>query len=208
MVTLSNDYSFQNPRVAAPVAGGGAGKEKAGPQPEPPAAGAAGGTVEVAAVSRPYTVEAVRGGRVSVVEWPGWSFENPVPMKAHNGRTPLHLAAAYGHSGVVEELVRSAKPTMFKRIMALKTKWEGWNCLHFACHGGHTEVVTILGTYFLGTVVECLKVHDKGGLLPVQLAKQNKEGDWGGTIGAIFELVEREEQQAVGGGVVSIHTAS
>ena len=180
MVTLSNGFSFKNP--AAPSSSGSSSSE-----------GGAAAAALPPLPQQPFTVSAVKGGRVSVLEWPGWSFENPVPLKSHNGRTPLHLAAAYGHTGVVEELALSAKPAVFQRIMALKTKWEGWNCLHFACHGGHAGCVSALAAHCLGATVECLRVKDKGGLLPVQLAKAKKEGDWEGTITAIFDLLEKAE---------------
>ena len=56
-----------------------------------------------------------------------------------HGRTPLHIAAYYGHFDLVNSFVRGDGDIFAKDS-------EGRSCLHLACGRGFVEVVKILLT--------------------------------------------------------------
>eukprot|EP01138_Halocafeteria_seosinensis_P002427 gb/GECG01002484.1/.p1 GENE.gb/GECG01002484.1/~~gb/GECG01002484.1/.p1 ORF type:complete len:250 (+),score=20.10 gb/GECG01002484.1/:1-750(+) len=62
----------------------------------------------------------------------------PVGAADHRGQTPLHHAAANGHTALVQLLIDTYKADVHA------ADDEGWTCLHSAAFGGRTEVVFML----------------------------------------------------------------
>ena len=81
---------------------------------------------------------AVKYGNTEVVEFICDKLEIELASFAKGKRTPLHLAAAYGHAGTVELLIRKGAP------LAAQDE-NGITPLFLAARENHPEVIKLLG---------------------------------------------------------------
>ena len=77
------------------------------------------------------------------------------------GKTPLHVAAEWGHKSIVEQLLQAGSQALDFRIES-----NGQTALHCAAMGGHESIVELL----LQTGSQSLNVPDKCGRTPLYWA--------------------------------------
>ncbi|XP_070542308.1 ankyrin repeat and death domain-containing protein 1A-like isoform X2 [Ptychodera flava] len=88
------------------------------------------------------------------------SLLNTPSPESQGGRTPMHLAAEHGRTGVVEYLMNTGADKMaYSRV--------GLTCLHFAAKGGHQSVVNLL----IKSGVE-IDARDNDGKTPLHCAAE------------------------------------
>ncbi|XP_071086114.1 ankyrin repeat domain-containing protein 50-like isoform X2 [Haliotis cracherodii] len=117
---------------------------------------------------------ACRGGHVEMVEHvlPQGDFD--INCKGQYGRTPLMLAAFYGHIDVYDLLCEKGAD-----VSLVDNK--GNNTLHVACMGGHVDMVK----YILSHGLVDINSHGQDGRTPLMLATQWEPR-------AVFDLLVKE----------------
>ena len=93
-----------------------------------------------------------------------------------NGKTPIHVAAMYGHLEVVKLLAPLIESTKTSQYM-------GWTPLQLAAMNGCTEVVKVLATF-----CENANAPQYGGWTPMQLAAENGHT---GVVKALATLTDK-----------------
>jgi len=97
---------------------------------------------------------------------------------ARDGATPAHIAAKLGNLPLLQELagtVTSAGGRGHRRRVLAASDHNGWQPLHEACRGGHTEIVRYL-VVEQGEFVD-VNATTNGGQSPLSLALQNHGED-------------------------------
>ena len=97
--------------------------------------------------------------------------QSAVNVQDHDGWSALHLASAYGHTGVVKRLLEAPSCSPFL------ADWDGWTALHAAASHGHVGVVGEIMAWSTKKKQNAAIAVDRSGATPLLLASKRGHVD-------------------------------
>ena len=122
-------------------------------------------------------IEAAQGGQNK--------SQSAINVQDYAGRSALHLASAYGHTGVVKRLLEAPS------CSPLLTDWDGWTALHAAASYGHVGVVGEIMAWSTQNKQSAASTVDRSGATPLLLASKR------GHVDTVRMILDTEAKAAV-----------